>query len=40
MLPYLLTILVLTTVTIRNQRRGIQVMPAGLGRGFVRGEKH
>jgi len=40
MLPYLLTILVLTTVTIRNQRRGIQVMPAGLGQGFVRGEKH
>jgi ABC-type uncharacterized transport system permease subunit len=40
MLPYLLTILVLTTVTIRNQRRGLQVMPAGLGQGFVRGETH
>jgi len=40
MLPYVLTILVLTLVTIRNNRRGIQVMPAALGKIFFRGEKH
>lgn len=40
MLPYVLTILVLTLVTIRNNRRGIQVMPAALGKVFFRGEKH
>ena len=40
MLPYVLTILVLTLVTIRNNRRGIQVMPAALGTVFFRGEKH
>ena len=40
MLPYVLTILVLTLVTIRNNRLGIQVMPAALGNVFFRGEKH
>jgi ABC-type uncharacterized transport system permease subunit len=40
MLPYLLTIFVLTLVTVRNTRLGIQVMPAALGRVFFRGEKH
>ena len=40
MLPFVLTILVLTLVTIRNNRRGIQVMPAALGKVFFRGEKH
>ena len=40
MLPYVLTILVLTLVTIRYQRLGIQVMPAALGEVFFRGEKH
>ena len=40
MLPYVLTILVLTLVTIRNSRLGIQVMPAALGNVFFRGEKH
>ena len=40
MLPYVLTILVLTLVTIRNNRRGIRVMPAALGKVFFRGEKH
>ncbi len=40
MLPYVLTILVLTLVTIRNNRYGIQVMPAALGTVFFRGEKH
>jgi len=40
MLPFILTILVLTLVTIRNNRRGIQVMPAALGKVFFRGEKH
>ena len=39
MLPFILTILVLTLVTIRNNRRGIQVMPAALGKVFFRGEK-
>jgi hypothetical protein len=34
MLPFVLTILVLTLVTIRNNRRGIQVMPAALGKVF------
>ncbi len=40
MLPYLLTIGVLTVVTIRNAKRNIQVMPAALGQVFFRGEKH
>ena len=40
MLPFVLTILVLTLITIRNNRRGIQVMPAALGKVFFRGEKH
>ncbi|HIO84566.1 MAG TPA: ABC transporter permease, partial [Deltaproteobacteria bacterium] len=40
MLPYVLTILVLTLATIRNNRRGTQVMPAALGTVFFRGEKH
>ena len=40
MLPYALTIFVLTLVTLRNNRLGIQVMPAALGRVFFRGEKH
>ena len=40
MLPYVLTILVLTLVTIRNNRLGIQVMPAALGNVFFRGGKH
>ena len=40
MLPYVLTIVVLTLVTIRNNRRGLQVMPAALGLVFFRGEKH
>ena len=40
MLPFILTILVLTLVTIRNTRRGIHVMPAALGKVFFRGEKN
>jgi len=40
MLPYVLTILVLTLVTIRYQRLGLQVMPSALGEVFFRGEKH
>ena len=40
MLPYVLTILVLTLVTIRHKRLGIQVMPLALGNVFYRGEKH
>jgi len=40
MLPYILTILVLTLVTIRYKRLGVQVMPAALGEVFFRGEKH
>ncbi|HCV44660.1 MAG: ABC transporter permease [SAR324 cluster bacterium] len=40
MLPYILTILVLTLVTIRHKRLGIQVMPLALGNVFFRGEKH
>jgi len=40
MMPYVLTILVLTLVTIRKNRRGILVMPAALGKVFFRGEKH
>ena len=40
MLPYVLTILVLTLVTIRYQRLGVKVMPAALGEVFFRGEKH
>ena len=40
MLPYVLTILVLTLVTIRHKRLGIQVMPLALGNIFFRGEKH
>ncbi len=40
MLPYVLTILVLTLATIRHNRLGILVMPAELGNVFSRGEKH
>jgi len=40
MIPYVLTILVLTLATIRHKRLGIQVMPAELGNIFFRGEKH
>jgi len=40
MLPYLLTILVLTLVTRRHNLRGIKVMPSALGEVFFRGEKH
>ena len=40
MLPYVLTILVLTLVTIRYKRLGVQVMPAALGEVFFRGVKH
>ena len=40
MLPYVLTILVLTLVTIRHKRLGIQVMPLALGNVFFRCEKH
>ena len=40
MLPYVLTILVLTLVTIRYKRLGVKVMPAALGEVFFRGEKH
>jgi ABC-type uncharacterized transport system permease subunit len=39
MLPYILTILVLTWVVIRIQKRST-VMPAALGTVFFRGEKH
>ncbi len=40
MFPYILTIAVLTIVTIRNNKRGLSVMPAALGLAFFRGEKH
>ena len=40
MLPYVLTIIVLTLATIRYNRLGIQVMPLALGNVFFRGEKH
>ena len=40
MLPYVLTIIVLTLATIRFNRLGIQVMPLALGNVFFRGEKH
>ena len=40
MLPYILTILVLTLATIRHNKLGILVMPAELGNVFSRGEKH
>ncbi len=40
MIPYILTILVLTLATIRHHRLGISVMPAELGNVFSRGEKH
>ncbi|MBF0286903.1 MAG: ABC transporter permease [SAR324 cluster bacterium] len=40
MFPYILTIVVLTMVTIRNNKRGVSVMPAALGLAFFRGEKH
>lgn len=40
MLPYLLTITVLTLVTLRTQKTGTSVMPAALGLAFLRGEKH
>jgi len=38
MLPYLLTIVVLTLVTIRASHKGLTVIPAALGRAFFRGE--
>jgi simple sugar transport system permease protein len=38
MLPYLLTLVVLTLVTIRAKHKGLTVMPAALGRAFFRGE--
>ena len=40
MMPYFLTILVLTVVTIKNARRDIKVMPAALGQVFFRGLKN
>ena len=40
MMPYLLTIMVLTGVTIKNARRDIKVMPAALGEVFFRGLKN
>ena len=40
MMPYMLTIFVLTGVTIKNSRRDIRVMPASLGEVFFRGEKN
>jgi ABC-type uncharacterized transport system permease subunit len=40
MFPFILTILVLTIATIRNNRKKIAVMPAALGLPFFRGEKH
>ena len=39
MVPYLLTIVVLTIVTIRANHKGLSVMPAALGLAFFRGEK-
>jgi len=38
MVPYLLTIVVLTLVTIRANHKGRTVMPAALGRAFFRGD--
>ncbi|MBU2644885.1 ABC transporter permease [bacterium] len=40
MLPYVLTILVLTLATIRYNIKGVSQMPAALGLTFVKGEKH
>lgn len=40
MFPYALTILALTLVTIWNNKRGTEFMPASLGKAFFRGEKH
>ncbi len=40
MLPFVLTIVVLTIATIRNNRKKTAVMPAALGKAFFRGEKH
>ena len=40
MFPYLLTIVVLTVVTVRNHRAGQTFMPAALGLPFFRGDKH
>jgi simple sugar transport system permease protein len=40
MFPYLLTIVVLTVVTVRNRRAGQTFMPAALGLPFFRGDKH
>jgi simple sugar transport system permease protein len=37
--PYLLTIVVLTIVTVRNARRDVPAMPAALGINFFRGGK-
>ena len=39
MIPYVLTIVVLTLMTIRANQRGITVMPAALGLAFFRGQK-
>jgi len=39
MVPYVLTIVVLTIVTIRTNHKGLAVMPAALGLAFFRGEK-
>ena len=39
MVPYILTIVVLTIVTIRANYKGLSVMPAALGLAFFRGEK-
>ena len=40
MLPYVLTIFVLTLVTIRHNKIGKKVMPSALGEVFSRGEKN
>lgn len=40
MLPYILTIVVLTLATIRYNIKGVSQMPAALGLSFMRGEKH
>jgi simple sugar transport system permease protein len=40
MFPYLLTIVVLTVVTVRNRRVGQTFMPAALGLPFFSGDKH
>ena len=40
MVPYLLTILMLTIATIQSNRKGQLFMPAALGLSFLRGQKH